>query len=58
MSDQTSNDRNKAAMREENSSNLNSPGKDGVVVRSPSQSSVSAVTKEQYKRSHPDPYRK
>jgi hypothetical protein len=37
MSDIPSYDRNKAAMREKNSTNLNTSGKDGVVVCSPSQ---------------------
>jgi hypothetical protein len=38
MSD--SNERNKAAMREKNSANLNTSGKEGCVVCSPNQSSA------------------
>jgi hypothetical protein len=37
MSDQASNDKAQAAMRERNSNNLNTSGKEGVVVRSPRQ---------------------
>jgi hypothetical protein len=35
MSDQTSNDRAQAAMREKNSTNLNTSGKNGVVLNPP-----------------------
>jgi hypothetical protein len=37
MSDTTSNERNKIAMREKNSNNLNTSGREGVRVCSPSQ---------------------
>ena len=37
MSEQTSNDRAQAAMREENSTNLNTSGKNGVVLNPPKQ---------------------
>ena len=37
MPDQTSNDRAQAAMREENSTNLNTSGKNGVVLNPPKQ---------------------
>jgi hypothetical protein len=37
MTDQTSNDRAQAAMRERNSTNLNTSGKAGVVLNTPKQ---------------------
>jgi hypothetical protein len=40
MADQTSNDRAQAAMREENSTNLNTSGKNGVVLNPPKQESA------------------
>jgi hypothetical protein len=43
MSDQTSNDRAQSAMREQNSANLNTSGKEGVKVCSPKQ--ATKVTK-------------
>jgi hypothetical protein len=52
------NERFKATMREKNSNNLNTSGKEGVKVCSPNQSSVSAATKAEYAKSHRDPYRK
>jgi hypothetical protein len=52
MSDTQSNDRNRAAMRDKNTNNLNTSGKDGVVVRSPKQ--ATNVTKYTSKSGHPD----
>ena len=52
MSDSQSNDRNKVAMRDKNSTNLNTSGKEGVVVRSPRQGTN--VSKYTSKSGHPD----
>jgi ATP-dependent RNA circularization protein (DNA/RNA ligase family) len=51
MSDSSSNDRNKVAMRDKNSTNLNTSGREGVRVRSPSQ--AKNVTKYTSKNGNP-----
>jgi hypothetical protein len=52
MSDQPNLDRTRAAMREKNSANLNTSGKEGVAVCSPKQ--AKNVTKYTSRSGHPD----
>jgi hypothetical protein len=51
MSDNKSNDRSQASMREQNSNNLNTSGREGVKIQSPCQ--AEGVTKSKNVARHP-----